>query len=330
MKYKKTICSLFLILPFLGVFAACTKEEIVINLPEDIVFWEEIKNIEDGTNEEYEGDGEYLRPVTFEFTVARFGEGVFNPMFSSHYAQGLSIYDNTLYQLYDGGYSRVYDLTNDIPTLVNEYTLGSCIASNHAGSCQFKFYEEDVEKQYLYVAAGYSRDCYIEKINRDSSILVQTITAEVTELMPDGMLLALQIGDDGYLWGNGRIGNTLYNYKFRKVFLAEGDQVSLTDDDIIDHWIVENYDINHYMRQGFKYKYGLMFFLYGFAGTDQHRGIDIYDLGTHEIVGNISLDNITSDELEGIEVIGRNIYVTTLSDYGLKITLDNYLLDKNK
>lgn len=320
--YKRFFCIVFLIAQLLGVMA-CKKEELIMDNP----IGKQINN--DNNSVSCVEDSIYLSHLyrsDFDFSVTRFGEGLLSPYAFGHLVQGLSIYDITMYQLFDGGYARVYDFSYETPIIVNEYALGSCFADNHAGSCQFKYYDADVARQYLYIAASNTRNCYVEQINRDTSFLVQTITAEVTDLMPDNMLLALQIGDDGHLWGNGRIGTTLYNYRFRVVNLSEGEQVTLTDSDIIDHWIVENYDISHYMRQSFKIKYGLMFFLYGNSGLGQHRGVDIYDMEAHEKIMNINLDNESPDEFEGIEVIGRNIYITTISNYGLKITLDDYPL----
>lgn len=198
------------------------------------------------------------------------------------------------------------------PTMHYVYSIGpngfAQIASfvmeglGHANALQFApVLEGGQTLPYLYVA-GLSGKCYVLSFNSSyQPTLVQTITAPTNS--------QVLMGDDGYIWSsmfdsqNHRVFS-----KYRHVAVSEGD-VTLTDADLVDTWAtLETFD-STYTAQGWKIKFGKIWFTYGASLSQNKRGFHVYDIATHECVAVVDLSSYDSEEWEDMDFYDNAILV---------------------
>lgn len=175
----------------------------------------------------------------------------------------------------------------------------------HGNACQFA--PELVAGQafpYLYVA-GLSGKCYVCSIAADYTVtIVQTIT-----ITDGGQVLQ---GDDGYIWdSSSNIDGTRHFAKYRRVAVSEGD-VTLTSSDLVEFFdTIDMFDSETYTAQGWKVKFGKIWFDFGAMGATKKRGIKVYDIATHRKVVDIDLTDYANVEHEDIDFYDNAMILVT-------------------
>jgi len=218
--------------------------------------------------------------------------------------QGMAINDKVMYLLYDTGICQsidISDINNPIP--LNVFKLGSYRGDNHCNSAQF-YYENNVS--YLYVA-GCNKKCYVEKIEADTSSLVQTITVSLDKYSMDYNVIC---GDNNSIvaFGGEIPQGSIYLFKFRRPSVCEGD-VTLTDGDLIGFWEIEsNYVYSERWWQGGKYYNNMLYFVFG--TVSKGKELIIYNTKTSRISNRLLFDNIMNEEPEDCELYGDRIVVS--------------------
>lgn len=254
-------------------------------------------------------------PRKHDFGIRVYGSGVLVGSRNGLAAQGMAIYNGVMAQLYNTGYCALYDISGAVPTLIKAFPLGSYqVANNHSNSAQFDSRVIEGEFPYLYVAACNVHKCFVEKITREGSTLLQTITLNLSDYPMGGS--NIQVGDDGYLWLVSNYSTSYRFIKLRKPTISEGD-VTLTNADIVDAWLVDGYNSAD-TWQGCKIYNGKLYWLYG--GTYGNRGIWVFDTATHAMTHNISLNAFTRAELEDLDIYNERMYITCYGvNYGFEL-----------
>ncbi len=260
-------------------------------------------------------------------TTRRIGKG----LFPSSGGQGLAIYGNYLFRLYQHGYCYVYDISDiDNITLVNEFKLGSFATNNHPNCAQFAptVPLDDTGFPLLYMTLGNDNEqMAIEKVSLEGSECIKKI--KITDI--DGKTSSHTrcnwiIGDDGFIWGmthSGTPGNTDYVVHFYKLFLPEtNDKVqTISIADAIDHFIDDDSTNLPVTWQGGMVRNGKLYFLFG--TTRVKRELRIYDTNTHQRIAIIDLNKITSAEPEDIDIWQDDKIILGLNtvDYSILLQL---------
>lgn len=89
---------------------------------------------------------------------------------NNNYFQGLEIYDDYVFAIYDGGYCRVYRL--DTGKFIQEFRLECALESNHASGAFFGNYKyaQDDPFPLMYISGDLSTlSCYVERILVDEN-----------------------------------------------------------------------------------------------------------------------------------------------------------------
>lgn len=218
------------------------------------------------------------------------------------YQQGIGIYGNLLASFSNGSTHYLYTIgTNGTLTQVKSFTL----STGHSNALQFApTIESGQVYPYLYVS-GTSGKCYVVSIAADyTPTIVQTITYSAGQML---------IGDDGYMWGSNREGETCPRIftKYRKVAVSEGD-VTLTSNDVVDSFATDKiYSTTDVTAQGWSVKYGKIWFCYGMNGNGQKRGVDVYDTATHRRLAELDITNFTNLELEDVDFYNNALLIAT-------------------
>lgn len=183
-------------------------------------------------------------------TVDRaFGEGF----------QGFAIYENYMVSLCNGGHASLYRLDADgAYQLLNNFDLGSVSKFNHANVADFgvERYAKGDAMPVLYVSQCKNdkerrlRDaCFVERISADGkSELVQTIVLDNHNKYYGGAVQWLIDKKRKRLVGFGNtINNTDPQNRFRIMIcrlpkIKEGEKVVLTEADIYDTYLIQDYD----------------------------------------------------------------------------------------
>ena len=206
------------------------------------------------------------------------------------YCQGMAIKHNVMYKLHTSGVCQTFDVTNiDNPLPISVFKLGSFMPTNHSNCAQFS---NDSEDSIIYIS-GLCGKCYVERINSNSSELIQTITVGLKDFQQDFNIIC---GDDGYLWAFGGMkpSGSYCLFKLRKPLLTEGD-VILDNNDLIASWIVDDsYFYSDKVWQGGKSYVGKLFLVFGsyYAG----KQIIVFDTLQNEIIGRVTLDEMVYEE----------------------------------
>lgn len=219
--------------------------------------------------------------------------------------QGMAIYGNILVRTKNATSGhKIFHIDNEyILTELKTFDLDI----GHGNALQFApVIEGNQFLPYLYCAA-LNGICYVLSIDSSYNVtLVQTITiANVSQVLK---------GEDGYLYSSTKnSNNSLHFVKYRKVTVAEGD-VTLTDADILDSFDTnEVFPPSTYTSQGWKVKMGKIWFSYGTTGTNQQRGIIIYDVASHRRVATLDLTGVANFEEEDIEFFNDSLLLATYS-----------------
>lgn len=239
-------------------------------------------------------------------TVKRIGDG----LFPSTGAQGLAIYGNYLFRLYQYGYCYVYDISNIENILfINSFKLGSYANNNHPNCAQFAPAPplEDTGFPLLYTTLGNNNEqMAIEKVSLEGSVCLKRIT--ITDY--DGKTSSHTrgnwiIGDDGFIWGmtqSGTPGNTDYTIHFYKldIPLSEDKAQTISIANAVDHFIDDDSANLPVTWQGGMVRNGKLYFLFGTKKVK--RELRIYDTNTHQRLAIVDLNKITSAEPEDIDL----------------------------
>lgn len=222
--------------------------------------------------------------------------GIKNHGYMAASMQGLAIYGNIAVRMANEGTSTthyVYQVREGGFTEITTFTLAGTL---HSNALQFApVLEAGQTLPYLYVA-GLDGKCFV--LSFDSSYqatIVQTIT-----ISGGNQVL---IGDDGYIWTSGAGADSRRKFaKYRKVAVSEGASVTLTDADKLDEWETEEtFDSSIYTGQGWKIKFGKIWFTYGASGEGKVRGISVYDTATHRLVATLDFSSYATAEWEDID-----------------------------
>lgn len=222
------------------------------------------------------------------------------------YEQGMAIYKDHGFLLYDKGFCRILDLKTY--QIINEFKLGCYGLKNHANCASFG--KEKVKGSFLpllYISQCRSPKffCFVENITKEGSKLVQTIRSGCE-------------GEDGiaHNWVVNSRNNSLYTIstsnkrdslgnskhhivRFRLPRLSEGREVILNEGDIKEKFDV--YFPNLLQGATIREKY-----LYLPTGRNQSqaqlkdgkRALIIINLKSHKIVEIIDLERIMNNEPE--------------------------------
>lgn len=217
--------------------------------------------------------------------------------------QGMAIYGNMMVTVAaDNGTHYIYSIGNNF-SLSQLATFS--VNLGHANAAQFAPTIESGETYpYLYVS-GTSGECFVLRIASDYAVTkLQTITSSAGQML---------IGDDGYIWGSGRNGNTSPRIftKYRKVAVSEGD-VELTSEDVTDVIYTNKiYSTTDVTAQGWSVKFGKIWFCYGASGSSQKRGVDVYDIATHRTVAELDFSSYSTLEYEDIDFWNNALIIAT-------------------
>lgn len=236
-------------------------------------------------------------------------------------AQGMAIDNYVMYRLYDTGICQTFDISDiENPIPICQFELGSYMQSNHGNCAQFLPRFSDEEYSYLYVA-GLQGKCFVERINRSSSTLVQTITLGKLEMFNNQQRFNIVCGDDSCLWlfGEDEIDRKLHFAKIKRPSLNIGDYC-IGQSDILDYWSESDYVYDECVWQGGKVYNGKLFFVFGTPSSK--RRIVVYDTNTHSKVETIELNDYISEELEDCEILDGKIIIAIYGGRGYYV-MDN-------
>lgn len=219
--------------------------------------------------------------------------------------QGMAISGNKMYRLFDTGICQeisIADIQRPMP--VSSYKLGSYGAENH---CNCAKIDHTVDgESIIYISSvrslnGLRGKCFVERIGYSSSSLIQTISLDSSELLKNYKGVDIICGDDGFLWifGYDINGGTMIYVKARKPSLDEGSEVVLTDDDLIDWWYDGDYTYDKSVTQGGTVHKGRLYALFGTPNTNRH--IAVYNISTHQKIGDVDLNKQVKEEPEDID-----------------------------
>lgn len=204
---------------------------------------------------------------------------------TTHYVYRLSIAGNNI------GFSEIATFTLN--------------GTGHSNALQFSpVLESGQVLPYLYVS-DVNGKCYV--LSFDSSYqatIVQTITISGV-----GQVL---MGDDGFIWTSSPGTDSHRKFaKYRKVSVSEGD-VTLTDSDKVDEWeTMEVFPSATHTSQGWKVKFGKLWYQIGMSGDGQWRGIYIYDTATHALVTSLDFSEFSTLEYEDLDFFDNAMIIAT-------------------
>jgi hypothetical protein len=252
--------------------------------------------------------------------------------------QGMAIYGDMMFSLHNTGICTVIDLTHH--KLLSEFNLASYGKTNHANVASFgkEFYSPEDEFPLLYVSQVWKERvnnmkdvCYVERVTKNSSELVQTINYK-DEKGTFGYALQWVVDvKNGYLYG---FGNTIKNAvegnkhqitKFKLPKLSDSDSnklVTLTEDDIVEAYTLEDYyngSEKLLIGQGLTIFNGKLFMPTGFGNATYPASLWVVDLDSRRVSNVIDLSYIKKepedcDVYQGSLIIqcnGGNVYKFT-------------------
>lgn len=231
-------------------------------------------------------------------------------------AQGIAIIGNNLYRFFERGICESFDITNlNEIQRISTFKLGSFSSSNHCNCAQIYI---TPHKDTLLYLAGMGGKCYVERINKSGSTLLQTITMPELALFDNAVHLNMICGDKGYLWffGHSQSKGTLH---FAKALRPNEKhrEVEFSTNDVKEHWSEEGYEYNKSVWQGGKVYGDYLYFLFGTQSS--HKHISIYNILTHEKENDINLDGLIKEEPEDCEIIENLILLAVNGGKGFYI-----------
>lgn len=228
--------------------------------------------------------------------------------------QGMAIYGDMMFSLHNTGICTLIDLKSK--KLYSEFNLASYSKTNHANVASFgkEFYSPEDEFPLLYVSQVWKeivnnmKDvCYVERVTKNSSELVQTINYK-DEKGTFGYALQWVVDvKNGYLYG---FGNTIKNAvegnkhrvtKFKLPKLSDSDSnkmVTLSEDDVIETYTLEDYyngGEKLLIGQGLTILNGKLFMPTGLGNATYPASIWIVDLDTRRVSNVFDLSYIKKE-----------------------------------
>jgi len=228
--------------------------------------------------------------------------------------QGMAIYGDYMFSLHNKGICTVIDLKNR--KILSEFNLACYATTNHANVASFgrEFYNPQDEFPLLYVSQVYREKvnnmkdvCYVERVTKNSSELVQTINYK-DEKGTFGYALQWVVDvKNGYLYG---FGNTISNAvegnrhritKFKLPALSDNDSnkmVTLTEADVIESYTLEDYYNGReklLVGQGLLICNGKLFLPTGIGDATRPASLWIVDLDSRRINSVIDLSYIKKE-----------------------------------
>lgn len=252
--------------------------------------------------------GEPIQVKRNEYFVGRMGQSSI-PQYITYSGaklggQGCAIIGNTLFRLYDRGVCRTYRIDDAYNfDLIAEFALASYSESNHCNSAQFGQILSDTGFPYLYVSAGTENKCYVEKVGKDNSSLVQTISYNITPYNGENVHFNAQCGDDGYFYLFAPSSLTeLVIIKLRLPNINEGN-VTLTNDDIIDSFTFPHLYNEDGQTQGGKIYGGKLYWLMGANRyySTWKRQLLVFDIAQKSLASRVDLSDTIEHEVEDLD-----------------------------
>jgi hypothetical protein len=235
-----------------------------------------------------------------------------SPTSISSSQQGMAIYNGKAFLLYDGGKLAIYDLFNK--RIDAELALGSVGVDNHANSANFSTeIVSDGVFPLLYISECYGQHrCFVENITNSSSTLVQTISftntkGDYTNSTYNNAFDWILDNDTGLLMTYGVMSDGKHKIKTFAKPSTTSATVELTEADIIDEWIVEDYIFpslsSNYVYQGNCAKCGYIYLL-----AYQSNEIFCISEKTHEVTARIPL-TYDNGEPEDVAIYADTMFV---------------------
>lgn len=220
--------------------------------------------------------------------------------FDDHPLQAMAIHDNMLFQCYDSGRCRTYDLKSG--RHVADIFMDCLIASNHCGNANFGKEYPDGNSMFpaLYVSGDLTNKCcYVMSVNELSTVRIQTINFKLNNEY-GGSQVIIDKDRERIVYmqrKNSKIGeknNCFAIFEFPLPKLKE-KEVTFTDADVLD-----SYDLDTYLPvyQGACIKGGKIYQTYGTGAKS--AGIAIFDLKTHKMERNVSVKNVIPYEPQSV------------------------------
>ena len=246
--------------------------------------------------------------------------------------QGMSVWQDRLFQLYHTGDCNVYDLATGSPEPIATFRLGSASTANHANSCNFStLHYRGNPIPLLYVVDGNSGNvmkCSIENITEKDGVYTSECigTIELDQsgferagYMPYWGWPSWLVGTDGeHIWLHGaryrtnRSMDAYYaenRYIITKFRLPSTDErhVTLTADDVVEQFTTE-YNVN--FTQGGTVWGDYLFYTFGTGKAENPSARRAWDLKTGRLLPPIDVSEVT-EELEDCAVVGDRLYFIT-------------------
>ncbi len=226
--------------------------------------------------------------------------------------QGMAIHGDYMFSLHNTGICTVIDLKNK--KLLSEFNLACYSKTNHANVASFgnEFFKPEDEFPLLYVSQVWKEKvnnmkdvCYVERVTKNSSELVQTINYK-DEKGTFGYALQWVVDvKNGYLYG---FGNTLKNAvdgnkhritKFKLPKLSDSNKmVTLNEADVIETYTLEDYyngSEKLLIGQGLSIFNGKLFMPTGFGNAAYPASLWIVDLDSRRVSNVIDLSYIKKE-----------------------------------
>lgn len=220
--------------------------------------------------------------------------------------QGCAIYGDTLVRMADTGTSTnhyVYKLNSGGVSGIATFTMAD---TGHSNALQFASTILDGQiLPYLYVS-DVDGKCYVLSFDEYyQATIVQTIT-----IANSGQIL---MGSDGFIWSSQFDDDDHRVFaKYRHVDVSEGASVTLTAEDKIDEWhTAETFPSGTFTSQGWKVKFGKIFFHLGGQGNGKFRGVYVYDTATHRLSTVLDLSYFSTNEHEDLDFWNDSMIVCT-------------------
>lgn len=224
-------------------------------------------------------------------------------------AQGMAIWGDKAYLFNDGGFCRVFNLKSH--TVISEFELACAGKNTHVNAACFgKESFEKGGKPVIYISEyKHPSRCFVESIGDSASLLVQTIVAKNGS--KDCFVQSWVVDNNGkFLYAIARkdppkgmkrnIDVRITKYRLPK--LKEGSNVTLSNSDILDEFVVPF----HNGVQGAIIRGNYLYIVTGLqeasAGEiNAKRAIQVVDLEKRKLIKSIDLTYVTTNEPEDVD-----------------------------
>ncbi len=226
--------------------------------------------------------------------------------------QGMSIYNGNAYLLTNAGGCVIYNLSSK--QIISSYTLPNANSSNHCNSASFAGMLDG--EPLLYVSECYgNHDCFVYKMGLESATLVQTITfdnakGEYKHTQWRNAFDWIVDYDSKKIMTYGLLPDGRHKIKVFNLPLITETVTVLTEEDVIDQWVVEDYmDGDKISTYQGNCVYGDKIFLAD-SKSNSVGYIYIFDKNTHELISAKCYTTINK-ELEDCCVYDGKLYTIT-------------------